>query len=151
MILIYTHQITNRIKYTFDLIFNSILGAELSFTSDTQTFENYTGAKLSYTIKSINNELHFPSADLLFSEGVNQNALTYMSDSDFINTIDPFAFCFIMATRYEEYLPFLPDNHNRFSAINSIAYKNNYLLKPVVNILAEKIKKELFSKRQLKH
>ncbi len=47
--------------------------------------------------------------------------------------IDIFASSFFMLTRWEEYVNPNRDNHNRFPAIESIALKNNFLDRPIVN------------------
>ena len=50
-----------------------------------------------------------------------------------ITNIDIFASAFFMLTRWEEYVNRARDNHNRFSAKESLAYKNNFLDRPIVN------------------
>ena len=47
--------------------------------------------------------------------------------------IDIFASSFFMLTRWEEYVNKTRDIHNRFPASASLAYKNNFLDRPVVN------------------
>ena len=57
--------------------------------------------------------------------------------STFITNIDIFASSFFMLTCWEEYVNKARDNHNRFSAKDSLAYKNNFLNRPVVNEYVE--------------
>lgn len=57
--------------------------------------------------------------------------------------IDLFASAYFMLTRWEEYVVKERDSHNRFSAKNSIAFKNQYLDRPVVNEYAFILKKML--------
>jgi len=141
MLLIYTPRVTNRIKYTFNLIFKSILGIEYELTTDPDSFKLFEGAKISYSFKNITDELFFQSSSLLFDTGINKEALTVsLSKNESDLPTDPFALCFLLTTRYEEYLPFTGDRYGRFSATQSIAFKNNFLQKPVVNIWAKKIK-----------
>jgi len=45
-----------------------------------------------------------------------------------------------MVSRYEEYLPFKGDHFKRFTAENSIAFKYNFLEKPVVNLWVNQLK-----------
>ena len=47
--------------------------------------------------------------------------------------IDIFASSFFMLTRWEEYVIKKRDMHNRFSAYESLAFKYNFLNRPVVN------------------
>ena len=51
--------------------------------------------------------------------------------------IDIFASSFFMLTRWEEYVNKTRDIHNRFPAYASLAYKNNFLDRPIVNEYVE--------------
>lgn len=147
MLLIYTHQVTNRVKYTFNVIFKSVLGIEYKITSDIDTFRKFEGAKISYTQKPIANEPFFQSENLLFETGIHTIPSSSLFEEGKIeNPKDIFAFAFFLASRYEEYLPFTADNYGRFSAKKSLAYKNNFLHTPIVNIWAKKIQ-EIISAR----
>ena len=115
MILIYTHQITNRTKYTFDLIFKSILDVDYNLTTDRDFFKQFQGEKVSYTHAAIADELFFVCNNLLFETGVEIKTLNIPFPKK-PNELphDVFACSFLMASRYEEYLPFTSDNYGRF-------------------------------------
>jgi hypothetical protein len=49
-------------------------------------------------------------------------------------------------TRYEEYLEFKPDNHGRFPAAQSVAYQNNFLDRPVIDLWSKEFAKSLLKK-----
>jgi len=49
---------------------------------------------------------------------------------------DVFAASFYLVSRYEEYLPHIRDNHNRFLASGSDAFQQGFLTKPLVNTWA---------------
>lgn len=51
--------------------------------------------------------------------------------------IDVFAGSFFMLSRWEEYVNKTRDEHNRFPAVASLAYKNNFLDRPIVNEYVE--------------
>jgi hypothetical protein len=57
-------------------------------------------------------------------------------DSLFLEA-DVFASAFFMLTRWEEYVHTVRDEHKRFPAIESLAYKHNFLHRPVVNEYTE--------------
>lgn len=140
MLLIYTHRSTNRITYTFDLIFKSVLGIEYEITSDENLFKQFIGTKISYAKKRIGDEIFFQSDDLLFETGT--SPLTpLLQERGMENQKDIFALSFLLSTRYEEYLPFKEDNYGRFSAKQSSAFKKNLLQKPLINIWAKEIQK----------
>jgi len=149
MILIYTHKLTNRVKYIFKTIFTDVLQMEVSFTNITQDFENYEGVKINYTNKKLNTELFFQSSTLLFENGIKEQNITIF---EWENTkcffevgkeaalpFDVFAASFYLITRYEEYLPHIRDAHDRFIAAESLACQNNFLQIPLVNIWINKI------------
>jgi len=143
MLLIYTHQITNRIRYTFNVLFKSILGIDYELTTNADSFKQFEGAKISYTEKPVgDDELCFRSSDLLFESKINASPLSStQKERGLENSEDLFAHIFFLVSRYEEYLPFAGDDYGRFSAKQSHAYKNNYLHKPTVNINAKEIQK----------
>src|ERR1035437_3460104 len=147
MLLIYTHQVTNRVKYTFNLILKSILGIDYELTTNADSFKQFEGAKISYTKKPIGDELFFQSSNLLFETEIKKETPTIpfpKSENDL--SVDFFALAFYFTSRYEEYLPFTGDKYGRFSAKQSFAWKNNFLQKSVVNIWANKIR-EMISER----
>ena len=52
---------------------------------------------------------------------------------------DIFASSFYLAARYEEYLPHKKDHFNRFDADQSLAFKEDFLHQPVINIWVSKL------------
>ena len=60
-----------------------------------------------------------------------------------IEDLDIFAACFFMLTRWEEYVNKSRDKHDRFPAYKSLAYKQNFLDRPIVNEYLEELKKML--------
>ena len=156
MLLIYTHKITHRVRYILNLIFTDVLGVNFELTSDTEYFKTYNRAKLSYTNNALCDELFFTSRSLLFENGITEQNISvfdYNSHKVFFATgkasalpFDVFAASFYLVTRYEEYLPHIRDEHDRFIAEDSLAFMNGFLHKPVVNIWITWIK-ELLQKK----
>lgn len=156
MLLVYTHKITHRNKYIFNLIFKDTLGIDVAITSDLEGFKSNTGAKLSYTFNPIGDELFFTSRNLLYETGITEQNISVFDFNDckvFFATgkasalpFDVFAASFYLVSRYEEYLPHIRDEHDRFDAKDSLAFVNGFLHKPLVNIWAIWIK-ELLQKK----
>lgn len=156
MLLIYTDKITHRNKYTFNLIFKDILGADFELTEDLEAFKNSSSPKISYTNNVISNELHFTSRHLLFETGINEQNISVFDHNGckaFFATgkgsalpFDVFAASFYLVSRYEEYLPHIRDEHDRFDAKDSLAFSQGFLNKPVVNIWAEWIRTAILEK-----
>lgn len=148
MLLIYTHKITPRISYTFRQIFIEILGIEYKFTSKIEEFIAHKGLKFSYANENLGNEFFVQSKDILWQQGVEHQKTSVENWGDvpcFFETddssdlpFDIFAASFYLLSRYEEYLPHQNDKFNRFPASESLAYKHDFLKKPVVDIWAFK-------------
>lgn len=146
MILIYTPKITNRIRYIFDVIFKDMLGIEHQISTDSDTFINFNGPKINYSQKAFNTEIFFCASPLLFERGIKDQPIkvekykhTYVFFINRSNShlpFDIFAASFYLITRYEEYSALNPktDQHGRFIAEQSIAFKNGFLQQPIIDI-----------------
>ena len=149
MLLIFTHKVTNRLTYTAKQIFEKILGVEIGFTTKVEDFIKHSGPKMTYSRQPLQNEFFIRSNDLLFEQGINDLEVK-ISDWDGIpcffssgdkSTIpfDIFSASFFLLSRYEEYLPHVKDSVGRFPVKESIAYQNNFLELPVVDLWAYKL------------
>ena len=149
MLLIYTHKVTPRVRYIFKHIFTRILLIPVDFTSKIEEFVAHNGPKLSYTKTPLGNEFFVKSNDLLFEQGASDLDINVQKWDDvpcfFITgpksaiPFDIFAASFYLISRYEEYLPHVKDKHGRYTAEQSLAYKHQFLEKPVVDIWAYKL------------
>ena len=153
MLLIYTDSSSPRLLYTFDLIFRDILGIEYRLTQNVEGFKKSDSPKISYGTSPVGDKLFFESTSLLFEKDIRQQNITvsewngvkiFFQTSDKLTfPFDVFAATFYLVSRYEECLPFKGDSLGRFSSKESLAYKNGFLQKPLVNIWAEKIKEAI--------
>ena len=152
MLIIYTDNITPRVKYTFDYVFNELLGVDYKPESDLEKYNHYSGPKISYGPNEISSN-HLLSHSLLFEDDLkktdvqvatNKNlTVLFPTNKESLLSHDIFSAVFFMISRYEEYLPFNADKHGRFTSDQSIAGKNKFLRKPVVNLWAEQFKEKL--------
>lgn len=148
-LLILVPKITNRLQYTFELLFKEELGITYELTTDKDTFISYDGAKFQYgESKLIEESLFQKSTNILFERDItDQNikicnykeskAIYPVFNESSIFPFDIFAASFYIISRYEEYLPHVCDNHNRFQPQDSILYKMDVLQKPIINIWAQ--------------
>lgn len=151
--LVYVSSITNRLRYTFDLLLGDLIGLDYEITTDANKFSFHTGPKINYSREPLGDELFFYATDLLFEKKIQRQDLSVFDWNDikaffathpkYLIPFDPFAASFYMVSRYEEYLPFSPDKYQRFDAAESLAYQKGFLNKPIVNIYAKKIKQIL--------
>jgi hypothetical protein len=156
VLLIYTHKKTNRVKYILNLVFKDVLGIDFELTTDSDLFKKSSSPKLSYTNNPLCDELFFSSRNLLFETGISEQNISvfeYTNYNVFFATgkasalpFDVFAASFYLVSRYEEYLPHIRDEHDRFIAEDSLAFKNGFLHKPVVNTWIQWIKVLLHAK-----
>ena len=143
-LLIYVPKITPRINYTFRQVCKRILGFNINFTTKIETFISYDGPKFSYTTQRLGNEVFIQSYGILEEQGINDMEILmseWKGEPYFFKTskqsdipFDIFSASFYLLSRYEEYLPHLKNHLGDFPAEESIAYKNNFLDKPVINI-----------------
>lgn len=153
MLLIYTHKITPRFTYTMRQVCTKILGIEIGFTTKVEDFIRHTDEKITYTKQPLQNEFFVRSNDLLFEQGINDIQVTvqewegmpcfFPAGERSVIPFDIFAASFYLLSRYEEYLPHVKDLHGRFSPKDSIAYQNNFLQVPLVDIWADKLLRHL--------
>ena len=155
MLLIYVSKLTNRVGYTLNLIFKSILHIPFEITLDENYYATFEGCKLCYSDKKISDGLYIKSVKLLYQTSI-ENQEIQMSEYDnfpiFFATyvkdqtlpFDIFAASFYLVSRYEEYLPHHKDYHQRFDFKDSLAYQKGFLHVPLVNkwanLLANKLK-----------
>lgn len=168
MLFIYTEHITPRLQYTCDFIFNRVISTPYEFVSDQIVFENIRGAKLNYSTKDISSSFHLIPSGLLFETGIReqnnistgtQRKFRLFANSQCDMLFDVFAAVFYMISRYEEYLIYKSDQHERFEASQSILYKHDCLDIPVVDIWCFELKQKLqlafpelkFGKREFKY
>lgn len=156
MIFIYTEKITQRLEYITNLIFNQILGLEITITTDSDCFQNQESPVINYSQKKFYDEIYIKPYGLLSQTGVNSfeiETVKYNNEDYFFGSsadstfpFDLFSASFYIVSRYEEYVETEFDKFGRFPAYKSLLFKNNLLKKPVINIwanlLADEIKKK---------
>ena len=162
MLLIYTQKVTPRIVYIFKHLCTHILGIPINFTSKIEEFIAHDGPKLSYGKQALGNEFFIQNVDLLLEQGFSEIEIKVQPWDDTIGffalaessdlPFDIFAASFYLLSRYEEYLPHVKDEFGRFPASESIAFQENFLHKPIVDIWAYKFQEILMERfPQLEH
>ena len=156
MLFIYIPKITSRHKYIFKLFFCEIYQIKFQLTENEVEFKAFDGAKLNYSNNSFEDEIFIESMGLLNEKGINQQDINvsfeseipifFQSQSKASISFDVFSASFYLVSRYEEYLPFVKDEHQRLQAENSLAFKNGFLQKPVINIWAKILVEEISRK-----
>lgn len=158
-ILIYVSKITNRLFYIIELILKEELGISFKFTTDKEKYLSHEGPKMHYGKSPLENDngLFLQSVNLLFERDIadqdvklckyNETKVIFPVFND--NSILPFdvlAASFYIITRYEEYLPHVSDQYNRFQPKDSILYKMETYETPIINIWAKELGEIIKSK-----
>ncbi len=163
-ILIYTHKITPRVKYIFNLILKDHLGLTFSLTTYIDEFKEFEGYKFSYSTTDFDSNFHIAGHSLLFESGIREQTIQMQNHETYFKyffktyknslPFDVFAASFYLISRYEEYLPFKADAFNRYEFENSLAYQYDFLKIPLVNIWLhefELVLKSKFPKLEITH
>jgi hypothetical protein len=153
MILIYSEEITPRIEFVTRLIFTKIHRVEVSFTTNPAEFLYSELPKINYSQTKFDNEIYLKPHGLLSQSTLekvvvkpfeyNNSTVFFESSPDSVFPFDPFAASFYLVTRYEEYFKTELDKFGRFPAGKSILTELNLIKKPVVNIWADWLAKEI--------
>ena len=156
MILIYCNKTSPRIEYTFNHIFKFILNNNFSITNSRSEFNDFKGYKFSYANAPISEELFFQSYGLLEERGLENHEVEVFEWDNLkcffkvgqksVIPFDIFSAIFFLLSRYEEYMPHSSNKHSQFSHIDSVAYKENFLETPIIDIWIEKLKSVLENK-----
>ena len=155
---LYCETITPRITYVSEFLSKEMQLGTLFFTTSVQEFLAAEGPKINYSNELITdgiwirpygegrgflweNNIRPVDIDCFQIDGLPAFFAT-AGDIPF----DILAATFFLISRYEEYLPHEKDSYGRFSHEDSVAFKNQFLHIPLVNVWAMKLR-ELFSQR----
>ncbi len=130
MLTIYVDQISTRLQYTLNFVFEH-RGLDFQLTNDFKQFEQLEGWKLNYSGRHFDTIAQLIPSTLLFEETIEPYEITkelfYKEECFCLNGItDPLASIFFTLSRMEEYLSDDKDNLGRFTGKNSLLYQYNW-------------------------
>ena len=143
MFIVYSPNITPRLKYVFNFVFHELLCSEIIYTKNKEEFRQSDLIKINYSNADFETAVTFKPHGLLYKRGIEElnihvfqwnSTKVFFKVNDETFPFDPFAAIFYLISRYEEYLPHKRDHYNRFLASNSLAYKNDFLKIPIVDV-----------------
>lgn len=157
--LILVPKITNRLYYIFELMLKDELGIDFKFTTDKDSYLSHEGTKLHYGKYPMPEEsgLYQQAANILFEHDIadqdvkicnykESKAIYPVFNEKSLFPFDIFAASFYIISRYEEYLPHVSDNYNRFQPQDSILYKMEMMERPVINLWSIDLGNELVAR-----
>lgn len=129
------------------------MGLTFELTTSIDDYKLFEGNKFSYSTQEIESGFHIAAHKLLFEAGIKEQTIQIHNHDAYVKyffrtynnslPFDLFAASFYLVSRYEEYLPFMPDEFNRFEAQNSLAYQYDFLRIPLVNVWIKEFEKLL--------
>lgn len=126
----------NERSYIIGVLFNEFLGVEYDLKIGSNDYEiEFSNSNTLIITDSFFNKYPQP-LEYLNVECIPNN----------LEELDIFAACFFMLSRWEEFVVKKRDRHNRFPASESLAFKQGFLDRPVVNEYLEKLKGMLIEK-----
>ncbi len=137
--ILFSEYPSSRLNYIIETLFP----AETICTNNKEDFIKYTGEKINYSNEKITDrELWVKPHSLLFEKNISsqQTEIFHWHDLPAFFKTDgdiPFDFLtasFYLISRYEEYLPFSPDEYGRYPHKASVAFKNNFLKLPLIDL-----------------
>lgn len=157
---IYTKEITNRLTYTCNVIFKRVLACEYkiireipSTIEDHSILINYSDQETSRGIRimpfGLLEQNKVEKQDIKHGNYLGTPTIFHSAEGDI--PFDLFSAVFYMLSRYEEYLPFSGDEHGRFPATESIAFKNDFHTVPIVELWIKQLAEALGYPFEPKH
>ncbi|MDX1954066.1 MAG: hypothetical protein SFU20_00955 [Chitinophagaceae bacterium] len=140
--ILFTERISSRLTYFAEFLSGECLEQGLVITSDKEQYLASTEPRINYSPhKLTDKEIHIIPEGLLFEKNIRSRAILcedWQGMPGFFFTggdipFDLFSAAFYLLSRYEEYLPYEKDEYGRYGHLNSIAFKNEFLHRPLIN------------------
>lgn len=153
--LVYCHSSTPRLQYIVDFL-SAYYGLSFKLITDEEIYKNADAyCKINYSFQRIEQgEVWICSHSLLFESAIypvrtecfQQDGCKVFFKTEGDMAFDIFAATFFLLSRYEEYLPHKKDMYGRYAHENSLAYREDFLQLPLVNIWLENFRNLLLTK-----
>lgn len=152
--LLYAHTITPRLKYVADFL-SRYYGHPFRVMANEPAYLEAVEPKINYSHQRMGGDELYIKPSPLLSEGekrrftlhaVPHNGYPVIFESNCDLGFDLFSGIFYLLSRYEEYLPHAKDAYGRFSHEASLAYREEFLHLPLVNIWLEDFRRVLLER-----
>ena len=151
---IYSREDNPRLRYIAGIVLGDILGLSWNVITDKRKLGK--NPVINYSSDNISGSFKINPVSVLFEKGICQKQIElsewkglpviFKTTSDSDLSFDIFAASFFLVTRYEEYLEFVPDQYGRFASSSSLAFKNGFLDKPIVDLWAKELAKAFLNR-----
>ncbi len=148
---IYTQHLTSRIVYVTSFL-SEFYGCDFKLVNDKRECET-EHFFINYSDDNLENCLQIVPHGLLSEQSIRQinpemtewNGIpVFFANEGKGVPFDLFSAIFYLISRYEEYLPHSKDEHGRFESSNSLAVKNGFIQKPVVDLWLKQLADQVY-------
>jgi hypothetical protein len=161
MIIILSPYRSNRLEFICQFIFSEQLGVDYQIVTAKENFEfNPETCVIGYGVSQSHlKTFNLPCRGLLFEQVIHPQEInvetlqsqfepslkikSFFFEPGYDFQFDIFSACFYLLSRYEEYLPHQKDAFGRFPHTASLAFKNDFLNQPLINIWIKEFKTAL--------
>lgn len=140
MLTIYSPHTGPRLQYACRIVFETVLQIPYQLTNQVSAAGS---GGINYSPQAIEGVFQITPSGLLEQSGIGNHEL-FPGELDGMKTLfhqekgdlsfDIFSAVFYLCSRYEEYLPHESDEHGRYRAEDSVAYRYDFLQVPVVEL-----------------
>ncbi len=151
---IYSSNSVPRLKYIAGILLGDILGLSWEIVTDKRKLGK--SHIINYSSEVIKGAFSITPDPLLFEKEISEKEIRitewkglpvfFQTHDNSDLPFDIFAASFFLVSRYEEYLNPEPDEHGRFKASSSLAFKNGFLGIPVIDRWARELAKTILKK-----
>ena len=151
---IYTSDNVPRLRYIAGIVLGDILGLSWEVITDRRKLGKHP--VINYSTAAVKDSFKINPVSLLYETGTSKQNIVmgewknlpvfFQTPPDSDIPFDIFAASFFLITRYEEYLEFQPDEYGRFMSSSSLACKNGFLDKPVIDLWTKEFSRVLLKK-----
>lgn len=152
--IVYSPEISSRLRYIAQFTLSELGGQSLVLTSDLAEYQGYAGPAINYSHERIRPaELWMVPYGLLTEKGIiaqhmaitrwNRLPVFFQTKGDL--PFDFFSAAFYLISRYEEYLPHQQDIYGRYAHTESLAFREGFLHQPLVNQWLSAIQPSMYS------
>ncbi len=142
--LVYCSNITNRVRYILGTLLNAAGVNRFYITDKKEEYILSGDVSLNYSERRLKqDEFFIETHSIIFQKNIVEQEVEVFTSGEkykaFFKTggdfsFDVFAAAFYLLARYEEYLPHVKDIYGRYAHENSLAFKQDFLHLPLINI-----------------
>ena len=140
-------------NYVIKTILQEALGLTVHLFHEADAFLKSSNPKINYSEKNFGDIFQIKPHGILFDHGIQDYPIEVHSNTGYVKVFmvnngkdipfDLFGAAFWLLSRFEEHLPHKADQYNRFSYRSSLAYQQQFIQLPLINVWLDVFKSAL--------